>query len=122
MTARFIAFRSHWQYQAEFCTPAEGHEKGGIEGEVGYFRRNHWVPVPVAHDLAELNRRLLEDCRRDESRVLSGRTESIGVALLAEKEHLLRYPWRTSIWPKSASLVSIRQDARRCGRTLTRCR
>lgn len=92
LTARFIAFRSHWQYQAEFCTPAEGHEKGGIEGEVGYFRRNHWVPVPVAHDLAELNRRLLEDCRRDESRVLSGRTESIGVALLAEKEHLLALP------------------------------
>ena len=48
LTARFIAFRSHWQYQAEFCTPGEGHEKGGVEGEVGYFRRNHWVPVPVA--------------------------------------------------------------------------
>jgi transposase len=27
LTARFIAFRSHWQYQAEFCTPSEGHEK-----------------------------------------------------------------------------------------------
>ena len=64
LTARFIAFRSHWQYQAEFCTPGEGHEKGGVEGEVGYFRRNHWVPVPVAADLAELNRKLLEDCRR----------------------------------------------------------
>jgi hypothetical protein len=43
MTARFIAFRSHWQYEASFCTPGEGHEKGGVEGEVGYFRRNHWV-------------------------------------------------------------------------------
>jgi transposase len=41
LTARFIAFRSHWQYQAEFCTPGEGHEKGGVEGEGGYFRRNH---------------------------------------------------------------------------------
>jgi hypothetical protein len=92
LTARFIAFRSHWQYQAEFCTPAEGHEKGGVEGEVGYFRRNHWVPVPVVHDLAELNRKLLEDCRRDESRVLSGRTENVGTALLAEKEHLLPLP------------------------------
>ena len=27
LTARFIAFRSHWQYQADFCTPGEGHEK-----------------------------------------------------------------------------------------------
>lgn len=88
-TVRFIAFRSHWQYQAEFCTPGEGHEKGGVEGEVGYFRRNHWVPVPEARDLAELNRKLLLDCRQDESRVLSGRTPSVGTLLLTEKEHLL---------------------------------
>jgi hypothetical protein len=38
-----------------FCTPGEGHEKGGIEGEGGYFRRNHWVPVPQANDLEDLN-------------------------------------------------------------------
>ena len=43
---RFVAFRSHWRFEAQFCTPAAGHEKGGVEGEVGYFRRNHWVPVP----------------------------------------------------------------------------
>jgi transposase len=65
-TARFIAFRSHWRFDSEFCTPAEGHEKGGVEGEAGYFRRNHWVPVPKVVDLAELNRRLLDECRRDE--------------------------------------------------------
>src|ERR1700684_4710482 len=57
-TSRFIAFRSHWRYASEFCTPGEGHEKGGVEGEVGYFRRNHWVPVPAAVDLNELNRQL----------------------------------------------------------------
>ncbi len=89
LAARFIAFRSHWQYRAEFCTPSEGHEKGGVEGEVGYFRRNHWVPVPVANDLVSLNRKLLEDCRADESRILSGRTECVGTRLLTEKEHLL---------------------------------
>jgi transposase len=88
-TARFIAFRSHWKYQAEFCTPGEGHEKGGVEGEVGYFRRNHWVPVPAVHDLAELNRKLMDDCRQDESRVLAGRMESIGTRLLIEQEYLL---------------------------------
>ena len=89
LTARFIAFRSHWQYQAEFCTPGEGHEKGGVEGEVGYFRRNHWVPVPVAADLQALNRKLLEDCRADEGRIMSGHTECVGTRLLTEKEHLL---------------------------------
>src|SRR5271166_2301404 len=35
-TARFIAFRSHWRFTSEFCTPYEAHEKGGIEGEAGY--------------------------------------------------------------------------------------
>ncbi len=88
LTARFIAFRSHWQYRAEFCTPGEGHEKGGVKGEGGYFRRNHWVPVPMASDLASLNQKLLADCRSDESRMISGQTECIGARLLTEKEHL----------------------------------
>jgi len=26
-TSRFIAFRSHWRYQSEFCNPARGNEK-----------------------------------------------------------------------------------------------
>ena len=52
-TSRFIAFRSHWRFAAEFCTPAEAHEKGGIESEAGYFRRNHWVPVPKARNLED---------------------------------------------------------------------
>ena len=34
-TERFIAFRAHWRFQAEFCMPAAGHEKGGVEGENG---------------------------------------------------------------------------------------
>jgi transposase len=88
-TARFIAFRSHWRFQSEFCTPGEGHEKGGVEGEVGYFRRNHWVPVPQAVDLADLNRQLLAGCREDEQRMIAGRQQSVGAALIVEREHLL---------------------------------
>jgi hypothetical protein len=88
-TARFIAFRSHWRFDSDFCTPAEGHEKGGVEGEAGYFRRNHWVPVPNAVDLAELNRRLLDDCHRDEQRYIAGRDQNVGAALLIERQHLL---------------------------------
>ena len=47
-TARFVAFRSHWRFEAEFCTPAEAHEKGGIEGEAGYHR-----PVAATAGAAE---------------------------------------------------------------------
>jgi hypothetical protein len=31
------------------------HEKGGVEGEVGRFRRRHLVPVPRVASMAELN-------------------------------------------------------------------
>lgn len=89
---RFVAFRSHWRYQAEFCTPAAGHEKGGVEGEAGYFRRNHWVPVPRARDLAELNEYLLQCCQKDQQRVIGNRPQSVGAGMLIERAHLLPPP------------------------------
>jgi transposase len=70
-TSRFIAFRSHWRFQSEFCNPARGNEKGGVEGEGGYFRRNHWVPLPEARDLDELNAYLERCCHEDQNRVLA---------------------------------------------------
>jgi transposase len=88
-TVRFVAFRSHWRFAAEFCTPGEGHEKGGVEGEGGYFRRNHLVPVPSVADLDRLNALLLTGCREDEARVLDGRTEPVGAAMTVERDHLL---------------------------------
>jgi len=91
-TARFIAFRSHWRFASEFCTPGEGHEKGGVEGEVGYFRRNHWVPVPKARDLEELNAQLLAGCRNDQERQIAGKPMRVGEAMLVEREHLLPIP------------------------------
>ena len=37
-TARFIAFRSHWRFEAEFCTPAEAHENAYVESFNGKLR------------------------------------------------------------------------------------
>ena len=88
-TSRFIAFRSHWGFASEFCTPGAGHEKGGVEGEAGYFRRNHWVPVPTAADLNELNQQMLSLCHADESRRIDGRESTIGSDVLRERDHLL---------------------------------
>ena len=88
-TARFIAFRSHWRFQSEFCNPGEAHEKGGVEGEVGRFRRNHWVPVPKARDLADLNAQLLQACHDDERRVIAGHDQTVGSAMLIERAYLL---------------------------------
>jgi transposase len=88
-TARFVAFRSHWGFEASFCTPGEGHEKGGVEGEAGFFRRNHLVPVPAVRDLDELNALLLAGCYEDEARIIDGRQQTIGEALVIERQHLL---------------------------------
>lgn len=88
-TAKFVAFRSHWRFAAEFCMLGEGHEKGGVEGEGGYFRRNHLVPVPDVADLEAVNAILLAGCRADEARVLDGRTMSVGTAMATERDHLL---------------------------------
>lgn len=88
-TERFIAFRSHWGFESEFCTPGKGHEKGGVEGEGGYFRRNHLVPVPVAGNLEDLNRQIQEWSIADGRRVISGRSRSIGESMEIEREHLL---------------------------------
>ena len=88
-TARFVAFRSHWRFASEFCTPGKGNEKGGVEGEVGRFRRNHWVPLPQAESLEELNEKLLESCRSDEARTVTGRTQTVGEGMLIERDRLL---------------------------------
>ena len=72
---RFVALRSHYLFSSEFTTPGivGAHEKGGVEGEVGRFRRNHLVPVPAVGSLAELNALMLEGCERDLGRRIAGR-------------------------------------------------
>ena len=74
-TDRFVALRSHYLFASEFTTPGlEGaHEKGGVEGEVGRFRRNHLVPVPAVATWRELNALLLAGCEADLRRRIVGR-------------------------------------------------
>ena len=103
-TTRVIAFRSHWGFQSEYCNPASGNEKGGVEGEVGRYRRNWLVPVPEASDLAELNERLLAGCVASRSRTISGRSTTVGEASQLERAHLLplaneRFPIAEVLFP-----------------------
>lgn len=89
---RFIAFRSHWGFEAEFCQPGRGNEKGGVEGEVGYFRRNHLVPLPQARDLDELNEQLIAGCEQDQERLIGQRRETVGSLMVTEGEALAPLP------------------------------
>jgi transposase len=91
-TERLIAFRSHWGFQSEFCNLARGNEKGGVEGEVGYFRCNHLVPVPRVGSLDELNQILRDGCRGEEPRRIAGKPHTVGEDMRIEREHLLPLP------------------------------
>jgi transposase len=91
-TERFIVFRSHWGFEAEFCNPAEAQEKGGVEGEVGYFRRNHLVPMPQVRDLADLNQQLLQECVDDGQRRIGDRSETTGELMIRERDFLRALP------------------------------
>ena len=63
-----------------------------MEGEGGYFRRNHLVPVPQVRDLAELNQTLLSACQADAERIIGDRTEPTGVLMTREREYLRLLP------------------------------
>jgi transposase len=39
-TERWHGFWSHWGFESSYCNPARGNEKGGVEGELGWYRRN----------------------------------------------------------------------------------
>jgi len=79
-SGRWVAFRSHHGFEAFYCHPGvEGaHEKGGVEGEGGRFRRNHLVPVPKVDTMAELNELLIGYDLADDARRISNRTMSVG--------------------------------------------
>jgi transposase len=72
---RFTALRSHYGFDSFFCRPGiEGaHEKGGVEGEIGRFRRRDLVPVPKVESLAALNELLAAGDVVDDDRVITGR-------------------------------------------------
>ena len=91
---RFVALRSHYLFKSEFCRPgkAGAPEKGGVEGGVGRFRRNHLVPVPKCESFAAFNEFLLEACARDDNRRISGRSQSIASDWPQETAKFLSLP------------------------------
>jgi len=91
---QFTMFRAHYAYEARFCNVAEGHEKGLVEGLVGWIRRNALVPVPKVKDFEELNRILLRRCTAYLHHRIQGRVNTVGQDFDVEKGCLLSLPLR----------------------------
>ncbi|MBQ0162247.1 MAG: IS21 family transposase [Treponema sp.] len=52
----FQRFRVHYGFESRFCNPNSGHEKGSVESNVGYLRRNIFVPmIKIPEDIEEFN-------------------------------------------------------------------
>lgn len=88
----FVVFRSHYLFDSHFCTPGQGHEKGGVEHGVGFGRRNFLVPIPRVTSFAELNQLLLEACLADDVRQVDGQSVTIGEAWELERPFLFELP------------------------------
>ena len=116
---RFVALRSHYLFESTFTRRGKqgAHEKGGVEGEVGRFRRRYLVPVPKVGSLKELNDLLEDGCFAELERRIAGRDESVREALRAEMRILRPLPVEEFDTAEPASprvdakaLVTIRQN------------
>jgi hypothetical protein len=101
-------------FDAFYCEPGIGgaHEKGGVEGEIGRFRRNFLVPVPRVTSLADLNARLAEDDLKDARRHIEFRPDTVAADFAAEAPLLRPLPadgfdTGTALWPKADRFARI---------------
>ncbi|NVN93585.1 MAG: IS21 family transposase [Desulfuromonadales bacterium] len=88
----FKTFRSYYLFDSRYCTPAQGHEKGGVESDVGYAQRNFFSPLLQVNSYEELNQRLLECCLNDVDRHIRGQEEPAAELWKLDKTHLLPLP------------------------------
>lgn len=109
-TERIMTFRSHWGFTSEYCNPESGHEKGGVEGELGWFRRNCLVPVPEARDLAEFNEWMLAKCRKSQQRTIIGHVGTVAANREYERSFLL--PLAEEGYPIDEVLYPLMVDGR----------
>ncbi len=113
---RFIAMRSHYGFDSFFCQPGlEGaHEKGGVEGEVGRFRRRHLVPVPRVDTMAELNELVAAGDAADDRRRIAGRAITVGEHFALEAQRLAAAAGRAVRHDAAVDAAGRRQVAGVC--------
>ncbi|WP_084295808.1 IS21 family transposase [Desulfitibacter alkalitolerans] len=92
LTNDFMRFMEHYRFEAAFCNVDSGHEKGNVEGKVGYHRRNMLVPVPRFNCLAEFNKELLQKCENDAFREHYRKEGTIAQLHTEDREALLELP------------------------------
>src|ERR1700679_3958636 len=92
LAARFEALSSHYLFEACFCRPRTGHDKGGVESRGKAIRLQHLVPIPRGDELGAIRSVLLArlDAQHDGARFAAERAQSLplpAVAFDARRTH-----------------------------------
>jgi transposase len=88
----FKKFRSYYLFESNYCNPAQGHEKGGVENDVGYVQRNFMTPLLRANSYEELNAMLWKACQENLHRQVRGQRPSVFDLLADERSWFLPLP------------------------------
>ena len=91
---RFQAMASHYLFDAEFCNPASGWEKGQVEKNVQDARHRLWIPIPSFPNLAALNVWLEERCIAYWREIPHGELPGTIADVWAEEQDYLMAPTR----------------------------
>lgn len=114
---RWVLFRSHYGFDSFYCQPGiqGAHEKGGVEGEVGRFRRKRLTPMPIVDSLAELNARIRVWDAQDDERRIATRIRTVGQDFAVEQPLLAPLPFERfdpglTLHPRvdRSSLITVR--------------
>ncbi|MEV6501529.1 IS21 family transposase [Streptomyces prunicolor] len=92
--SKWTGLHEFYGFTPFYCEPGlrGAHEKGGVEGQVGYFRRNYLTPVPRVETLEQLNQQIGEFEERELGRRIGSRIRTIGQDFAREAPHLLPLP------------------------------
>ena len=88
----FEAFQAHYGFRAQFCAPAKGNEKGGVERDVNCTRREVFTPIPRVAGREGLQQLLDQHGIAEAKRKVRGCDRSIGELAAFEREALLPLP------------------------------
>lgn len=92
LTEAFRRFVLHYHFQAEFCNPGKGNEKGNVENKVGYARRNWFLPYLAAESYEELTKELFARAQADMERPHYEKGISIAELFTDDRKALLPLP------------------------------
>lgn len=92
LTDSFSRFVAHYRFDAVFCNPNSGNEKGHVENKCGYGKRNWCAPIPLFESYQLLVKQLNTLAQEDMNRHHYSKARPILELWNEEKSKLLQLP------------------------------